>query len=397
MPPEEEFTTGQASQEEAMGYQALPEAPEPEETTYNSDAGEGGGIRQAAKELEDSRQREAREPVDRSYRERAGTGELVEDNQTVKLDRAADDLARVREIENAEVQDRAARELATETDRIRLQAMGIDPDAVAAAQAQQANPQAQPAEQPIEPTTPGIDPEVARALQNPKVAEALRAEVASVEAARQQYAQATHTAFQTAGAAFLANYPELQGLNAQQMAGAVAVMGRTDPQRAQTIMNHAMQVNAIFQQADAARTQQAQLEQQQVSRWIESEDKKWEVWAAKPENADRVRAVQPEAVKLFESEYGVTKSELQNLYANVPAFRSNVAQQIITDALAFRAAKRSAATNPVRSVPPVMRPGVSRPPMSGDDSHLRGLEERFSKSGDPRDGARLLMARRAAR
>ena len=387
----ETFSTGQASVEESMGYQAMPEAKPPEEDSFTSDT---DGLKAAAKELGD--QREAAErtepPVERTYAANQGRGEEIPLDQTIKADRAARDLNAVRSAELRDAEQHNAAVLADAVDRARLEAMGFDINA------QQAQPdiQAQPAEQPIEPI-PGVDPDISRALQeNPKLAQALAQEVQQVEQVKAQFAEGINEAGRIAMASLLSNFPELASLNAAQLPGAMDLIRQQNPQRHAQIQAHARQVQQLIDAAQAQKAQQAQIQQRQMAQYFDAEDAKFEQWAAKPENSQRVSHVKAEAIKLFESEYGISKSELAQLYNTQPLMRSAVGQQIVADALSFRAAMRSATANPARNVPPVQRPGVARSAPSGDNSAVRAAEDRFSRSGSPKDAARLLLARRAA-
>jgi len=106
-------------------------------------------------------------------------------------------------------------------------------DAARAAMAEQ-----QP-EQPAEPMPDGVDPEVARVLsENPKVREALQAEVQQIQAAGQAYANALQSNAQAAMASLLSAYPELQNiLSHDQFRGALAVLAQQNPQRVNSVLS----------------------------------------------------------------------------------------------------------------------------------------------------------------
>lgn len=82
---------------------------------------------------------------------------------------------------------------------------------------------AAPIEQQPQPEVPpdnGIDPELQRALENPKIRALLEHEAQTAQWVRQGYAQATQEAAQIAAASVYAAFSELQGLNGDQRAGA---------------------------------------------------------------------------------------------------------------------------------------------------------------------------------
>ena len=82
-----------------------------------------------------------------------------------------------------------------------------------------------------------------------------------------------------------------------------------------------------------------------------------------------------------------------HLWQTQPLMRTAPMQRMMMDATLYRMAKRTAATNPQRAVPPVQRPGVIAAARSGDDSEVKRLEARFHKTGSQKDMARFLEAK----
>ena len=76
-----------------------------------------------------------------------------------------------------------------------------------------------------------LDPEVEKALSNPKIQAALSQHVAEVETARQTYTQAVSVAQQFARASFIENFPEIAGLPVEQWEGALGLMAQREPER----------------------------------------------------------------------------------------------------------------------------------------------------------------------
>jgi hypothetical protein len=312
----EEQKFGQASIEADAGYTPMSDAyapppPEPAKE-YSSDL---DGIKEVARDLEDERRRRRgdsdSEPTPRNYVHIGGDrhGEAMPENQTISLERASDDLTRQRAAEVQAAQPMQA-EVASAIDQARA-------NYAAAQQATQQQPeQQQPpdvqAQQPVD----GIDAEIRQALENPKIRQALEAEVQAAENARQQYANATRQAAQLAGASLLAAYPELANVPSNQLQTAIQVIGVRDPQRAQAINAHLERVQALFnasQQAQQAQQQiQAQrvaIEQQRVAEFFKAEDAKFEKSIAN-ESAETKRAVTDNGARILQDHYGVDLTRL---------------------------------------------------------------------------------------
>src|SRR5262245_18873938 len=220
----------------------------PQEPKKTFDGGEQG-LRKAAKEVTEQREQEREpEPIERKYYDYT-TGDHMPMNQTLDLDRAATDLTRQRGIEAAEQLPKAD-DIANAIDGARqnyFQAVqGIDPQ-------QQTQPTEQTHHQQQQPVD-GIDPELAAAINNPKVRAALEPEIQTVEAARRQYQAAALHAAQLAAAATFAFAPELQNVSAAEMPIALRLIAAKDPDRAQQIEQHVQrtqQLYGAYQQAAA--------------------------------------------------------------------------------------------------------------------------------------------------
>jgi hypothetical protein len=110
----EELLTGRAGNEAAQGYTPMPMAnPDPpSEPAIDSDIA-------LAKHFT---RPQPPEPVERAYHD-AQSGEPRADNETVPLDRAAEDLSEIRAAERRALQDRENRDLAEALDYLRTQAL----------------------------------------------------------------------------------------------------------------------------------------------------------------------------------------------------------------------------------------------------------------------------------
>jgi phage terminase large subunit len=70
-------------------------------------------------------------------------------------------------------------------------------------------------------------------------------------------------------------------------------------------------------------------------------------------------------------------------------------QLLIRDATLWRDAQAKAKAAATRPVPPVQRPGVSQPKGAAQDAQIQHLTQKLEKTGNLKDAAALLKARRA--
>src|SRR5262249_6069472 len=119
---------------------------EPEKEIHNSDA---HGLREAAAEVD--KKREEAEPIERKYIRYGGAddGKHIPLNETISINRAAEDLTRIRNQEQQEEEYAADRRFAVDADatRMNLQLTPQQIDEVIAAQDQQAQQQSEPQQQ----------------------------------------------------------------------------------------------------------------------------------------------------------------------------------------------------------------------------------------------------------
>jgi hypothetical protein len=237
---------GEARANKDAGYEPMVLAnrePEKEEaSTFDGDKIDG--LRDAAVELDAERQAE-RPIIDRSYYDVA-TGEPAAENQTLTIEQAADNLTRIRNQEAGEVGDAEADLLGKVVDVFRADGQQQQP---VEQQQQQPEVEAKPQPQPQPQNVPdGLDPEIVQAIEaSPKLRAALEQEVKQTEEVRQRYVQASADMMKMATASILTAYPELNGLSAADLPGAIKVIGQSDPGRAKQIVEAINNADRIFQ------------------------------------------------------------------------------------------------------------------------------------------------------
>jgi hypothetical protein len=370
-------------------------AEEPKRKVY--DGNDAETIREAAADLDKARAenripRADDEPVDRSYVHYTGekAGERVAPNETLTADRAARDIETIRQWEAASQQPQPADEAAA-VDALRAQYGQQQAEAPSELndQARAHMAAEEPQQQPD-----GIHPDVRAALENEHVREALAREVASVEAARQQYAQGARQAAQVAGAALLSSFPELARVPVDQLQTAIAAVAQVNPQRAQQMTAQLEQTQRLYGAMEQAVAAEQQIQGQRFQEYSKAQDARFEASIAN-ESAETRRAVIDNGARILQQHYGIDAKAFAQAVQHTPALRSAEVQRMLFDLIKTKVAQEGIAEKRDRSAPPVQRPGVSQP--RGADSGVEAAMRAFRQNPGPKTGAALLQARRNSR
>jgi hypothetical protein len=203
---------------EPMG--ATISSPPEDDNRKKTYSGESDGLREAAKDLTEARESQAPQTSDKTrVYQRLDTGEQLPEHLTIDPATAGRDVSIMRQweaqIENPQP-DLDKLQATVDSIREAFPARELPPTFVqdlqqAQAQAQESQPEPQSAQTEQPQPVDGLDPDIAQALQNPKIRQALEAEVQAAEQARVQYANAARQAAQLAGASLLASFPRISG------------------------------------------------------------------------------------------------------------------------------------------------------------------------------------------
>lgn len=317
------------------------------------------------------------------------------ETETVSAEDAARNVANVREAERRAVEEQQNRDLAEALDQLR------DPTPVAA-DTGRTEPQPDYTPQPDPEhvaTDPNLDPEIAAALQNPTVRAVLEQVNQNVEQTTSAYQQQLANAALTASASFVAAFPELAGLQADQLPGAIALINQTDPVRAQAIATHYGRVNGLVEQARQVAAQQqqrhAELSAAQFKQFAVVSDHRFDAMNTHVP-AETMKAIKTEAVAMLK-EYGLSDADIAREYNSNPLFRSAAGQQIISDAARFRLSQKGLSQHRANPVPHVVRPGSSAERVTRTEEALAEARARLKSSMSAKEAAAYVIARRAAR
>jgi hypothetical protein len=243
---------GKAGVEAGMGYTPMePAFPVENPSALPGEVLESGeeDIQRGAQEIVDRRNAEQTEREGRAtdievqYNHQGGpdAGKPMPENQTVSAEQAAADLTMFRE-------GLAATQAELDTLEIQraIDALWAGDEQAQQQPAEQWQPQQQPVEQQQqqvqEPNAQLEGDELAKALQNPVMQNAVVQHVAQAQAqaeqARLAYEKGLQSTYQTVLACGLAAFPEFRGMNVAQAQGALHLMKSENPQRFVEVQAH---------------------------------------------------------------------------------------------------------------------------------------------------------------
>jgi len=249
------------------------------------------------------------------------------------------------------------------------------------------------------PAAPQIESEadIEKVLANPKVRAAITAKVAEADARGAAYETSVQEIGKARIAALAGDFPELANLPLDKWAAAINVMHQREPARAQQAfarLQGLAQVEAAAQQIKAQKTAK---DQGEFKTYAAKENARFAelTKGIAPKEMAAVKAEIPRMLK----EYGV--SDPHQFLAAIhgqSTFPRASAERIMVDAAKWRMAQRAAKPSPTRIVPNVTRPGIAGPRgAERSDTGLAALSAKLSKTGNIKDAAKLLMARRSRR
>lgn len=223
------------------------------------------------------------------------------------------------------------------------------------------------------------------------VQDAIQAEWQRAHQARAAHIQALQVAGSVVTAEFLRDFPDVKSLND------LHALAHTNPERyvkAYAALNRAQAVVSEHQQLGQ---QAAQETQEQHQHWAKQQD---EVFTSRhPELKDPKIAKQMGDLAMRELEkIGLSRNEVAALYHGVQdiSFRDARTQEILLDAIRWRASKHRMKEIASKPLPPVQRPGTRRDALPGEHATVQSAEKAMSSNPSLRNAMRLMQARRAA-
>jgi hypothetical protein len=174
----------------------------------------------------------------------------------------------------------------------------------------------------------------------------------------------------------------------------VEKLQQEDPFRFQAFQLHQWKLQAAQSEQAEIKTRQ---EQEQQSQWAQHVQKENELAAEYiPELADKVKGqtlTQRVATELL-PELGFKDSELADLASGKSklSIYDHRVQRLLADAVKLRDIQSAKTAVAAKPLPPVQRPGTSKPQSSGPSAQIQALEAKFNQTGALKDAQALHAA-----
>jgi hypothetical protein len=393
--------TGAAFELANAGYRPMSD-PERE----NEDEAIGGDVA-SLRETAEQRARATHEVTVRGYT--GSDGEPVAPTEAITLQRAARDYAAATSAERLLAENQTSEALAARIDAMRAEALAKDPNAaeifgfeLPETKADKAEPGTSKSESDVgaqtetnAPAIDGLDPELAKALQHPQVAQAIEERLGETEKVRQTYINGLAAAQQVAQMSILSQIPELIGIPPENVQAAFAELARKDPARFARVQALVANTQQMFAQQQQQHHRSAEIARQNFKALAKTEDARLDTML-KGEPKATQQAVSAE-IFAAAKESGVEPSELVRLFNTELLMRNAAFQRMMYDAGKFRLMTKTKDAAAAKAVPQVLRPGMARTPSERNHADLRALSAKLTSSGDIRDAVALYNARKSGR
>jgi len=386
--------TGAAHDLAQAGYRLMPDPQGRKKSeAIGSDV---SSLREAAAQLSEP----SEPPVARGYSGEDGKPAPMTD--AVTLDRAARDYAFAVAADRLLAENATGDKLAARVDALRAEAWVNDPERAEALGYERPRAESDPAvrdkakaQSALVDAPEGLDPELARALRHPQVAQAIEQRINEAEQTRQGYAEGLAAATRIAQMSFLGQFPEFAGVAPEQWPQIAAEIGRRDPSRLTQLQASVAATQSLFAQQQQENACQAEAQRSELQAYTRAEDDRFETMM-KNEPLETQRAVAAE-LRAFAHEHGIRPSELRHLFMNEPLMRHAAFQRMMYDAGKYRLIMKARDAATAKALPSVQRPGQSRSAAERDHADLKALSAKLSSSGNIRDAVALYNARKATR
>lgn len=390
--------TGAAFELAQAGYSEMSDPDrEKQSETIGSDA---ASLREAAERRSDA----PYEVTSRQYLD--GSGEPVASSEAITLERAARDYAAATSAERLWAENQSSEALAARVDALRAEALAKDPNAAELYGFEPSDNKSDgPGKSKPDATAQtdadgvdavdGLDPELAKALQHPQVAQAIEERLGEADKVRQNYLNGLAAAQQVAQMSILSQLPELVGLPPDKVQAAFANIARRDPARFARVQALVASTQQMFAQQQQEHRRNADLARQNFDRLAKVEDARLDAML-KGEPRTTQQAVSTE-IFAAARENGVQPDELMRLFNTEPLMRNAAFQKMMYDAGKYRLITKVRDAASAKALPQVQRPGMARSPAERNQADLRVLSARLSSSGDIRDAVALYNARKSGR
>jgi hypothetical protein len=290
------------------------------------------------------------------------------DNVTLTIDQAAAALKDARGADDAQAEIDGKKAAQKEVDKLRGE---------------------KPAEPKIE-----TDEDVDRVLKSPKVQAAISAKLGEAETQRAHYEAAVADAGKFAIASLLGDFPEFEDVPLDRWANEINAMHEREPARARLMLNKLQALGRVEAANQHLKAQKTAREQTEFKAYAAKENARFaEMTKSIP--AKEMAEIEAHVPKML-AEHGADVESFLKAVSNQTTFPRASAEALLVKAARYDLLMKNARLpRAVPPVPTVQRPGYSGPRTNSGDASLAALTAKLNQTGNLKDAAKLLAARRS--
>jgi len=167
-----------------------------------------------------------------------------------------------------------------------------------------------------------------------------------------------------------------------------------DPFRFQAYQLHQWKLQTAQADLQEAESRKAQERQSQWAQHVQKENELAAEYIPELADKDKAEKLTSRVAKELLPELGFKDSELNALASGKEklSIYDHRVQRLLADALKLRDIQSAPKPVPVKDVPPVQRPGTSKPAGSTVSAQIQALQERFNRTGSLKDAQALHAA-----
>jgi hypothetical protein len=236
-----------------------------------------------------------------------------------------------------------------------------------------------------------LEPDLERALNNPKIKDAIAAQISETETARQNHLAGVTAATQIAQAAFMSQFPEFANIPEAQRGQALLAMQQQDPARYAQIETAVMRSSELFRQQGIAQQQEEQAKQASLQSYAKTQSESFErMPGVKGVSRSERDAIESGIVAKIK-EYGGDPDQFVKLMKG-SEFANATVQRLLWDVGRLHRIESAPKAVATRGLPQVQRPGIARSRAEVDGENLQAMYRQLDSAGS--EGQQLKIARR---
>jgi hypothetical protein len=248
----------------------------------------------------------------------------------------------------------------------------------------------------VEPKQPQFETEadIEKVLSHPKIRDAISAKVSEADTQRAHYESAVTEAGKFAIASLLHEFPEMENVPLANWVSTIQAMHQREPARAQVIITKLQTLGKVEAALNQIKAQKSAKEQTEFKAYAAKENARF-ADMTKGIPAREMAAIEAHIPRML-GEAGANVKQFLDAVSNQTTFPRASAEALLVKAARYDLMQKAARAQPARAaVPTVQKPGYSGPRVDRADTGLAALSAKLSKSGNLKDAAALLSARRS--